>query len=222
MEEKQVYNLKSFKWVVVGLAISTVFNDAIALFTSNSMVMQIVNGIFQVICWVLILLGLKGVKEYTKFSKSYNSALWLIGISVGIVAAVFVSSAISYSLLFVVGILSIIFALVALGFAISFYYNLFKGIEEIALQFDERKVAKNADTLWMIYIWTAIIGVCCAPIIAILFSNIKIITSVVTILQFIIYVVMCIFIYKFYNMFDGREIPAEPISFDDVASSEIL
>lgn len=222
MEERKIYNLKSFKLVVVGLVISTVISNGIALLTRDSIPIQIVGGILQIISWILIFMGIKAVKEYSRFDKCYRAALWLIGISVGILAAVFISSAISYALLLIASILSIVFALVALGFGISFYYNLFKGIEKIALQFKETAMAKRADTLWLVYIWTAIISVCCAPIAVVIFSNSKMIISIVSIIQAIINVIICIFFYKFYNMFDGREIPTEPSDSEEIVSSEIL
>lgn len=222
MEQNEVYNLKPFRFVVIGYALSTIINSAVSLFTDNSTNIQIFSGVCQIICWIYIFIGIRGVKKYSGFDKCYRAALWLIGISVGIVGALFISSAISYSLLFVILILSFLFILVALAFSISFFYNLFKGMEIIALQYKEKKIAKNADTLWLVYIWTAIISVCLAPIMGVIFSSFDFIVNVVEVIQTAIYIVICVFIYKFYNMFDGREIPTEPINSEELSSTEIL
>lgn len=181
MHEREGYELKPLKWVVLGLIISSISN--IFLVKMDYSIMVVIINVVIIIGWLIVVLELRKVRRYSKFNKCYKVACWL----------------------FVFGILGLSFILIPI--IIAFFYYLFKSIEEIALQLEENRLAKITDKIWMISVWLVILDCFVVPIFASLFSVQDMIMNIAIIVPSIISVIMCIFIYKAANILDGRGIP---------------
>lgn len=188
MEDKKVYDLKSLKWVILGIMISSI---SIVLQMSTGLIdtylssVVILLSVIRIISWVIVILGLRKIREYGKFSKCYTSSLWVL-------------------VMMVVGFMP----LILLAVLIAFYYYLFKSLEEIALQLKENTFAKLADRIFMISVWTFILALCIMPITACIFEALQtMIMDILIIIIAIICVVICAFVYLAYKKLDGREIP---------------
>lgn len=180
MDEREVYNLKPLKLVVLGLIISSI--STIFLVKMDYSIMVVIINVVRIIGWLIVVLGLRKVRGYSLFNKCYKVACCL----------------------FVFAILGISIFLIPI--VIAFFYYLFKSVEEIALQLEENKLAKITDKIWMISAWTVILDCFVVPIFAGLFSVQGMIMSIAIIVPSIISLIMCIFIYKAAKILDGREI----------------
>lgn len=188
MEDKAVYDLKSLKWVILGIVISSVsifLQMGTGLVDTDSLSVVILFSVVRIIGLIIIILGLRKIREYGKFNKCYKSSLWVL-------------------VMMVVGFMPIIL----LAILIAFYYYLFKSLEEIALQLKESTFAKLADRIFMISVWTFILALCIMPITACIFEALQtMIMDILIIITAIICVVACVFISLAYKKLDGGEIP---------------
>nr|WP_315023200.1 hypothetical protein [uncultured Aminipila sp.] len=188
MEDKAVYDLKSLKWVILGIMISSIsifLQMGTGLVDTDLSSVVILFSVLRIIGWAIVILGLRKIREYGKFNKCYKSSIWML-------------------VIMVVGVMPMIL----LAVLITFYYCLFKSLEEIALQLKEYAFAKLADRTFMISAWTFILALCIMPISACIFEALQtMIMDILIIITAIICVVICAFIYLAYKKLDGREIP---------------
>lgn len=188
MEEKAVYNLKSLKWVILGLMISSIsifIQMGTGLVDTEPLSVIIIFSVVRIIGWVIVILGIRKIREYGKFNKCYTSSLWML-------------------VMIVIGFMPIIL----LAVLIAFYYYLFKSLEEMSLQLKENTFAKLADRTFMVSVWTFILALCIMPIFACLFEALQaMIIDILIIITAVICLVICVFIYRAYKKFNGREIP---------------
>ncbi len=188
MEDKAVYDLKSLKWVILGIMISSIsifLQMGTGLVDTDSLSVMILFSVVRIIGWVIVILGIRKIREYGKFNKCYTSSLWML-------------------VMIVVGFMPIIL----LAVLIAFYYYLFKSLEEIALQLKENTFAKLADRAFIVSVWTFILALCIMPISACIFEALQtMIMDILIIITAMICLVICAFIYAAYKKLDGREIP---------------
>lgn len=188
MEDKAAYDLKSLKWVILGILISSIsilLQMGIGLVDTDLLSLVILFSVVRIIGWVIVILGLRKIRGYGKFNKCYTSSLWAL-------------------VMMVVGGMS----LILLAILIAFYYYLFKSLEEISLQLKENTFAKLADQIFMISVWTFILALCIMPISAFIFKALQpMFIDILIIITAVICLVICSFIYLAYKKLDGREIP---------------
>lgn len=189
MEDKAVYDLKSLKWVILGIIISSIsifLQMGTGLVDTDLSSVVILFSVVRIIGWIVVILELRKIREYGKFKKCYTSSLWAL-------------------LMMVVGGMS----LILLAILIAFYYYLFKSLEEIALQLKENTFAKLADRIFMVSAWIFIFALCILPISAFIFEALQImIINILIIITAVICLAICTFIYLAYKKLDGREIPS--------------
>ncbi|WP_312653935.1 hypothetical protein [Aminipila sp.] len=188
MEDKAIYDLKSLKWVILGIMISSIsifLQMGTGLVDTDLSSIVILFSVVKIIGWIIVILGLRKIREYGKFNKCYTSSLWVLA-------------------MMVVGFMSIIL----LAILIAFYYYLFKSLEDIALQLKENTFAKLADRIFMVSAWIFILALCIMPISAFIFKALQpMFIDILIIITAVICLVICSFIYLAYKKLDGREIP---------------
>ncbi|MHC1721680.1 MAG: hypothetical protein AB9836_00600 [Aminipila sp.] len=188
MEDKNIYNLKSLKWVILGIIISsacTFLQIGTDLVDTDSLITIILFGVVKIIGWVIVILGLRKIREYSTFNKCYKSSLWIL-------------------VMMVVGFMP----LILLAILMAFYYYLFKSIGEIASQLKESTFAKLVDYTFKASVWTFILALCIMSIATCIFTaQQNMIMDILIIITSVICVAVCAFIYLAYKKLDGREIP---------------
>lgn len=205
MEERQIYDLKSLKSMILGLIFVLNLRNVFDVFDINFSSMKAICGVLEVLGWIFIDFGLRDIRKYSKFNKCYMSAMWMIGIYVGSIIVVFISSVISYEFLnkAVIMLYILIFSVAE----VIFFYYLLKSLEEIALQLEEKIFAKMPHIIWIVFNCTVFVNICITISLTTIFSVEEDIINITKIATVIICVIVYAFIYAAYKKLDGREIP---------------
>lgn len=194
MDEREVFNLKPLKWVALGLIIVTFFQTVLGLFDITNLYIIVT---VQPIGWLVVVLGMRKIRKYSLFNRCYYLALCLIGISVLQLLVIHLLSTKWDNL---IGIIYIVFFIVVL---LLFFYYLLKSIRRIALQLEEKRLAKFANVIWILIMLNVFI----MPSVALIFSSYEIVPAIYNLEIVAMIVVTYAFIYKAAKILDGREIP---------------
>lgn len=216
MDNSEVYDLKKLKWVFWGMVIP-MFANAASNFLGNAIVVKIICLVIELIGFIILILGLKGISRYSLgFKKAYDYVLFSMMLMVALIIGFFISVISSIILTLMVFITTIaVFAII--GLQICFYYSLLRGIREISTQLGEDKFAERIEKFWYIFIWTAIISTFSMFFITIAFQQLFVIlTLIVVIALVIVHIMLYVYIFKAYKLLNGREIPKCTFSEDAV------
>ncbi|WP_312653933.1 hypothetical protein [Aminipila sp.] len=205
MEEKQIYDLKSLKKMILGLIFVLNLRNVLDVLDVDFSSMKVICGVLEILGWIFIDFGLRDIRKYSKFNKCYMSAMWMFGIYVGSIIIVFISSVISYEFLnkAVIMVYILIFSVAE----VIFFYYLLKSIEEIALQLEEKNFAKMPYMIFIVFSCTVFVNICITISLTTIFSVEENVINMTKIATVIICAIVYAFIYLAYKKLDGREIP---------------
>lgn len=224
MIDSEVYNLEKLKWVLWGMAIP-LFANVASVFFGDTIVVKIITNVIELLGWILLILGLKGISRYSLgFKRAYDYAL-LSMLFVLVLMIGFLTSVISTVILTLMMLIAAIAVFALIGLEICFYYSLLRGIREISTQLGEEKFAEKIEKFWYIFIWTAIISTFSMFFITIAFQQLFVILTFIAVIALVIVNIMLyVYIYKAYKLLNGREIPkcisSEAILTNDSVTSE--
>ncbi|MFV0516317.1 MAG: hypothetical protein ACK5MV_02865 [Aminipila sp.] len=208
-----VYNLSSLKIAIIGMLLPILWSIPDAFF--SSMVMSTVNLVIKAICWILLLIGIFGVRNYNMgFMKAYKTAkgITIAYLTICVVSAVGILLDINIEggIGVVLNLVTIFVVAVTFVLGISqlyFYYLIINAIESIARSFNEDKLAERCDKLWIAYIWTLILSIMASIFMFAFSERVQIIVASLFLIFIVIINILIIYtIYQAYSKFNGKEI----------------